>query len=71
MSESAYWYVWNMSGHRPQHKHWSRKSAIKEAERLATINEGERFYVLMVEGSAQKPKPEALFVQFYDDSIPF
>lgn len=71
MNELVYYYVWNENGNRPRYQHSDRKSAIVEAERLAGLCEGERFYVMKVEGVAVKPKPTGVFKEFDEDEIPF
>ena len=46
MTEQKFWVVWNPNGHSPVVKHWEKESADREAERLASVNPGNRFYVL-------------------------
>lgn len=71
MSEIVYWYVWNMAENKPRYQHPDRKGAIAEAERLAGLHQGDKFYVLKVEGVAEKPKPMGVFKEFDEDDIPF
>lgn len=52
--EDAFWMVWNPRGHAPTHRHESEREANVEAERLASANPGERFYVLKAERRYQK-----------------
>lgn len=46
MSTNQFWLVWNPAGHAPTVKHYSSNSAKQEAERLASCNDGQDFYVL-------------------------
>ena len=69
--EMIYWLVWNENGNRPMYRHASRESAVTEAERLAGQNVGEKFFVMKVEGVAEKPKPTGVFKPFDEDQIPF
>lgn len=46
MTDIAFWMVWNPQGTQPVHQHETEQSAIAEAERLARLNQGQRFYVL-------------------------
>ena len=46
MDESVFWLVWNPQGRAPMYRHITKHSATVEAERLARINHGQRFYVL-------------------------
>jgi hypothetical protein len=41
-----FWMVWNPAGRNPTEQHLSQSLATAEAERLARINPGEKFYVL-------------------------
>lgn len=44
--EAPFWMVWNPHGQAPTFRHHTAKSAMTEAERLATANPGQRFHVL-------------------------
>lgn len=46
MDDRKFWMVWNKNGNPPRHPHPNEPAAIKEAERLAAQNPGQRFYVL-------------------------
>lgn len=46
MVHSRFWMVWNPAGRPPSVKHFSRADADKEANRLAVLNPGQRFFVL-------------------------
>lgn len=71
MEYQKFWMVWNPLGRSPTHRHESRQSAIIEAERLASLYDGD-FHVLESLGSCRKvsvrwSKPN----QALDDGIPF
>ena len=51
-----FWMVWNPDNGETHHKHGTQEAAEREAERLASINAGRRFYVLRAEGYALTPK---------------
>lgn len=44
---SSFWMVWNPEGNAPRFKHDTIAAAVTEAERLARLNRGAEFYVLM------------------------
>lgn len=47
MDDKQFWLVWNpQSPSPPMHRHSTLDSATTEAERLARLHKGERFYVL-------------------------
>lgn len=65
-----FWFVWCESGNAPRYKHTSKKSAEKEAERLAILHRPAMFHVLEWVGAVkvqdfiwQRPST--------DDGIPF
>ena len=41
-----FWMVWNEGNRGPEKKHLNENSARNEAERLARLNPGQKFYVL-------------------------
>lgn len=41
-----FWMVWRQGSSAPTFRHDSEDAATREAERLATINRGEQFFVL-------------------------
>lgn len=41
-----FWVVWNPAGRTPTFKHYDQAEAVREAERLATANPGQKFIVL-------------------------
>lgn len=74
---SKFWVVWNPEGRSPTYRHFTKKSAQDEAERLANQCPGQTFTVLAAVDAYRaevspakavkiaRPKPEA------DDGIPF
>lgn len=44
-----FWLVWNQDGRVPRFRHKDKLAAEREAERLARMNPGERFYLCYVE----------------------
>ena len=44
---NPFWVVWCEDGGTPVYKHWSVESAKAEAERLANLNPGKTFVILM------------------------
>lgn len=56
-SEQKIWLVWNPNGRAPTCKHESKSSAKREAERLATLNVEQEFYVVEALGKFQTRKP--------------
>jgi hypothetical protein len=44
--DAAFYIVWNPDAGLPRFKHESEHDAVREAERLAGLNPGQRFYVL-------------------------
>ncbi|MFA9204880.1 MAG: hypothetical protein ACEQSH_00330 [Bacteroidia bacterium] len=46
LAPDAFWVVWNTKRDVPMMQHPTRKSALKEAERLAAIEPGTEFFVL-------------------------
>lgn len=48
---APFWMVWNPQGCAPTYKHVTVESAKAEAERLAKNNPGQRFHVLMLQGT--------------------
>jgi hypothetical protein len=67
------WLVWSPQGNLPNVRHKSLGSAIKEAERLAGLNPGKEFYVLIPVGVATVKKPNIYMALCAagDDEIPF
>ena len=46
MPQETFWMVWNEGNRAPTVKHQSEEMAEKEAERLARVNPGQKFYVI-------------------------
>jgi hypothetical protein len=51
--------VWNPFGRAPHYRHMTLDAAQEEAKRLARLNAGERFYVLVPVSMALTERPEA------------
>ena len=67
-----FWVVWCPSGGAPSHIHEAGALAQAEAERLAAMNPGKRFYVLKGLRFAQTVKPSTVVeLQPPPTSIPF
>ena len=47
MEAPPFWLVWAEDGHEPRRKHPDQQSAEREAERLARMNPGTSFCVMM------------------------
>jgi|GEM_PF-846865 len=77
--QSRFWMVYNTGpyGGAPFHKHQSRESADKEAQRLARENPGQSFIVLKSMGGfrAAEPRIEPVKMvameKLFGDDIPF
>lgn len=66
------WLVWSRSGHTPpRYEHFSFESAKMEAERLASINPGTKFFVLETVGVAVKKTAEFYPITSIEQEIPF
>lgn len=46
MDDQQFWMVWNPNDRAPRFKHANSCLAVQEAERLATLNPGQQFFVL-------------------------
>jgi hypothetical protein len=64
-----FWMVWCEDGQLPTFKHGSEESARREAERLARVHSGKRFYVLVAEAACEIPDPPLIWRM--GDDIPF
>jgi hypothetical protein len=53
----VFWMVWNQNGQAPTRVHHRRKSAVKEAERLARKQPSDRFFVLRAESAVETTLP--------------
>lgn len=66
---SDFWLVWNPMGGNPAYRHLGSASATVEAERLASLNPGQEFYVLHAISVSRRPKlVETLIL---GDGLPF
>jgi hypothetical protein len=54
---TEFYVVWNPNGHNPVVRHPDRYRATAEAERLARVAPGERFFVLHAVSMSRKPPP--------------
>ena len=66
--KASFWLVWNGSGS-PTYKHESKLRAEAEAERLALLNRGVKFFVL--QSISECVVDEVRVVQHERDDIPF
>ena len=72
MTEQKFWVVWNPNGNSPVVKHWEKESADREAERLASVNPGNRFYVLKSVSAVKSRAVEIERIKLEkSDNIPF
>ena len=67
--EMIFWVVWNPSQGLPRYRHTTIDEAKAEAERLARLSQGQKFYVLQALGVAEVEK--AKIYRNLDDGIPF
>ncbi len=68
-NELMFWLVWNPNAGPPQYRHDTLEQARKEAERMASLHQGEKFYVLHALGVAKVEVP--VTYKALDDGIPF
>ncbi len=54
---ARFWLVWNPNGRNPQFMHANFDSVRLEAQRLARLNPGQRFYMVEVIGYAEVQDP--------------
>lgn len=66
---SKYYLVWNRAAGVPTYKHTSKLSAVTEAQRLANLNKGQEFLVLVVIGSAKVQPIPASYVEFQEGPV--
>lgn len=71
--QSPFWLVWNPQGANPTMRHDSREAAQSEAERLARIAPGQRFYVLAALSVTEKVDVRTTHFDIMDliDEVPF
>lgn len=65
---TRFWMVWNEGNRGPVKQHWTEQEARTEAERLAKLNPGQRFYVLVTLSFCMVQEPVHWFET---DDIPF
>ena len=68
MNEYIFWLVWNPDGHAPTVKHSAVSKAFAEADRLAMLNPGQKFFVMAAIGGRTIDNP---VVDIHIDDIPF
>lgn len=56
-SEECFWMVWNATGGSPFYRHSTPTAARKEAERLANLNPGQSFYVVLATSVSRATRP--------------
>lgn len=67
--EPPFYLVWSKQGRTPVYEHPSRSSAANEAERLARMNPGQDFFVLMPVSVTLRQ--DVVTRKFITDEIPF
>lgn len=68
--ENMFYMVWSERSHETHKRHESEREARTEAERLARVGPGCKFYVLCAIGVAEQPTQPSIYRQL-DDGIPF
>ena len=63
----TFWMVWNEGGNTPRMKHYNEQAARNEAERLARLNPGQIFHVLVLVDSCRKTDVEWIGQKIVDD----
>ena len=73
MREEVHYLVFNPMRDKPRFRHETYISAVNEAERLAKLHPGERFYVLIATGFAHVAPPPPVFTELSapGSEIPF
>ena len=73
MIETTYqfWMVWREGSPTTRHQHQFKADAMREAERLASGNAGEVFYVLKATAAIVAEKPVIQKLKLVQDQIPF
>ena len=66
----TFYLVWNPLGRAPIHQHEKYHQAKTEAERLATLNPGQQFFVLQAVSLTKKVDVETIAL-IEPDHIPF
>jgi len=72
MKEPTFFIVWSPQGAAPpKHRHADHESAVREAERLASIHRGSIFYVLQATTRTRFSNVETVRLYDPDDELPF
>lgn len=64
-----FWMVWGENGGAPSVRHSSPELAQREAERLAKVAPGQKFYV--IEAKKVAVKTDTLTFELHEEEIPF
>lgn len=67
----SFWVVWNPDQNAPRYRHASEVAAIGEAERLARMNPGQRFFVLEAIALRSVDSMQRVNLREPHDEIPF
>ncbi len=70
-TEHKFWLVWNPARNAPTQRHFNRRKAQQEAERLARLSPGDQFYVLEAVSLTQKVDVSTIDLTEEVDDIPF
>lgn len=68
--KKQFWMVWSEQSHETHARHEDEATAEREAERLARIKPGCKFFVMLAVGFAEQPREPRLYHRL-DDGIPF
>lgn len=71
LTRAHFWMVWHEDGNQPRYRHYSKRSAIDEAERLAKLSPGEVFFVLKATAGVIAKEPDVERLKFKPDDLPF
>lgn len=70
-SATKFWMVWRSNSPTTKHRHFDKKSAVVEAERLTKANPGEVFYVLKSSVAMVCKQPTIKRLKLEIDDLPF
>jgi len=71
MQDVKFWMVWNPNRRVPTYRHATEHGATQEAERLAALNPGERFYVLVALRAREVNNMHRIELADQSDGLPF
>lgn len=71
MTKYKFWMVWREESPITKFRHYTKTDALNEAERLASANPGEVFYVLKSTAAVVADKPNTRQLKLTRDQIPF